>query len=199
MAILKSADSAYDRYYIAMPNSKPEELPTELEDRRRSPRVSCAGLAKIISLPSDGLTGPAKVLNLSLGGCGIETDFPLKSGTRAEILLQVNGSSFRATCQVRALRAPHGIGLEFVHLSTLGQDMLKELIRELGRQRAIASTLIMGRRKPDPKQWNGGRAALFNANVPIIGSARDSEHGEGNSRLVDRVSLILDRELDLFI
>ena len=111
----------------------------------------------------------------------------------------MNGSSFRATCQVRALRAPHGIGLEFVHLSALGQDMLKELIRELARQRAIASTLRMGRRSPDPKQWNGGRAALFNANVPIIGSARDSENGEGPPRLVDRVSLILDRELDLFI
>jgi len=181
-----------------MPNSNRKEFPTEVEDRRRSPRVNCAGLAKIISLPSDGLTGPAKVLNLSLGGCGIETDFPLKSGTRAEILLQVNGSSFRATCQVRALRAPHGIGLEFVHLSTLGQDMLKELIRELARQRAIASTLRMGRRKTDPKQWNAARTALFNANLPVIGSAGNSQDGEANS-LLDRVSLILDRELDLFI
>ena len=182
-----------------MPNSNRKEFPTEVEDRRRSPRVICGGSAKIISLPSDGIAVAAKVLNLSLGGCGIETNFPLKSDTRAEILLHVNGSSFRATCQVRVLRAPHGIGLEFVHLSALGQDMLKELIRELARQRAIASTLRMGRRSPDPKQWNGGRAALFNANVPIIGSARDSENGEGNSRLVDRVSLILDRELDLFI
>jgi hypothetical protein len=182
-----------------MPNSKREEFPTEVEDRRRSPRISCGGLAKIISLPSNGLTVPGKVLNLSLGGCGIETDFPLKSDTRAEILLQVNGSSFRAVCQMRALRTPRGIGLEFLHLSALGQDMLKELIRELARQRVIASTLKTGRHKPDPKQWNGGRAALFSANLPIIGSARDSQDSEGNSLLVDRVSLILDRELDLFI
>jgi len=182
-----------------MPNSKREEFPTEVEDRRRSPRVSCGGVAKIISLPSNGLTVPGKVLNLSLGGCGIETDFPLKSGTRAEILLNVNGSSFRAACQVRALRAPHGIGLEFLHMSALGQDMLKELIRELARQRAIASTLRMGRRTPDPKQWNVRRTELSIANLPIIGSAADSQDSEGNSLLVDRVSLILDRELDLFI
>ncbi len=147
-----------------MPNSNRKEFPTEVEDRRRSPRVNCAGLAKIISLPSDGLTGPAKVLNLSLGGCGIETDFPLKSGTRAEILLQVNGSSFRATCQVRALRAPHGIGLEFVHLSTLGQDMLKELIRELARQRAIASPNSAIQRKSashwERREFAGRRSEL---------------------------------------
>jgi hypothetical protein len=177
----------------------PEKLPTEVEDRRRSPRVSCGGLAKIISLPSDGLIVPGKVLNLSIGGCGIETDFPLKTGTSAEILLNVNGSSFRAACQVRALRAPHGIGLEFLHMSALGQDMLKELIRELARQRAIASTLKTGRHKPDPKKWNSGRAAIFNANLPIIGCTGDSQDGEGNPLLVDRVSLILDRELDLFI
>jgi hypothetical protein len=182
-----------------MPSSTREKFPTEVEDRRRSPRVSCGGLAKIISLPSDGLTVPAKVLNLSLGGCGIETDFPLKSGTRAEILLNVNVSSFRAACQVRALRAPHGIGLEFVHLSVLGQDMLKELIRELARQRAIASTLRMGRRTPDPKQRNGARAVLFSATLPIIGSAGPSQDGEEKSLLEDRVSSILDRELDLFI
>jgi hypothetical protein len=182
-----------------MPNSKREEFPTEAEDRRRSPRVSCGGVAKIISLPSSGLAVSGKVLNLSLGGCGIETNFPLKSGTRAEILLNVNGSSFRAACQVRALRTPHGVGMEFLHMSALGQDVLKELIHELAQQRAIASTLRMGRRTQDPKQWKGGRAALFNANVPIIGSARDSQNGEGNSRLVDRVSLIFDRELDLFI
>src|SRR5882757_4874599 len=180
-----------------MESPKREKFPTEVEDRRRSPRVSCGGLAKIIRLPSDGLTVPAKVLNLSLGGCGIETDLPLNSDTRAEILLQVNGSSFRAACQVRALRAPHGIGLEFVHLSALGQDMLRELIRELARQRAIASTLRTGRCKPDPKRWDGSRAALFNANVPIIGSSEDSRNVEGNS--LDQLSSFIERELDLFV
>ena len=181
-----------------MPDSKRERFPIEVEDRRRNPRVSCGGLAKIITLPSDGLTLPGKVLDLSLGGCGIKTDFPLTSGTRAEILLQVNGSSLRAACQVRALRATHGVGLEFLHLSALGQDMLKELIRELARQRALASTFMTGRRQPGPKQWIGGRAALLNPNLPIIGYPEDSQD-EGSSLRMDRVSLILDRKLDLFI
>ncbi len=83
-------------------------------------------------------------------------------------------------------------------MSALGQDMLKELIRELARQRAIASTLRMDRRKPDPPQWNGGRTALLGANLPIIGNAADSPNCERNS-LVNRIALILDRDLDLFI
>ena len=180
-----------------MPQSMREKFPPEEEDRRRSPRVICSGLAKIISLPSDGITVPCKILNLSLGGCGIKTDLPLQDQTRAEILLHVNGSSFRAACQVRTLRPPHSIGLEFLHLSALGQDMLKELIRELAKQRAIATTLRTGRRKPD--QGNGGRRSLLNTNLPIIGSTGNSQDDEGNRALVDRVSLILDRELDLFI
>jgi hypothetical protein len=182
-----------------MQGSKREKFSTEDDDRRRSPRFSCGGQARIVCLPSDGILLAAKIRNLSLGGCGIQTVSPLECGTRAEILLRVNGSFFRAIGQVRAARCPSGIGMEFIGLSAGGQDMLVELIRELARRHAIASMLRAARREPDPKQWNGYRAALLNGNPPIIGSGVDSQNGEANALVVDRGSLILDGELDLFI
>jgi hypothetical protein len=182
-----------------MLNSKREKFPAEVEDRRRTPRVSCGGSAKLIVLPFEGLTVPAQVLNLSLGGCRIKTDLPLQDESRAEILVCVNGSSFRAACEVRACGPPHSVGLEFLHLSALGRDMLTELIRDLATQRAIARTFMTAQRDPDPKPWSARRVALFNPSVPVIGNGADSGSREENSFLVDRVSLILDRDLDLFI
>ncbi len=181
-----------------MPRSTPEKQAPQ-GDRRRSPRFSCAGLASIISLPSDGLTLPGKVCDLSLLGCGIETVSPLKDGTRAEILLRVNASSVRAVGQVRAVRVPHVIGLEFLHLSTSGQDILDELIRELARQQAVASLLRAVRRGPDPEELNKDRAALLNVSLPIVGSFVSLDETGANSLSVDRSVTIIEGEIDLFI
>lgn len=168
-------------------------------DRRRSPRVSCAGLARIISLPSEGLCLPGKVRDLSLGGCGIETVSPLEGGTRAEILLRVNASSFRAVGRVRVVRVPSLIGVEFLQLSASGKDMLAELIRELARQQAIASTLRAARREPDPEMLNRERAALLKGSLPILGNLVRLEDADTNSVSGDRSARIIEGELDLFI
>src|SRR5207237_6444716 len=88
-----------------------------------------------------------KLRDLSLNGCAIETGSPLECGVRTELLVHVNASSFRAVGQVRALRVPFGIGVEFLQLTTSGQDMLAELIKELAHQRALAR-LIRAARAP---------------------------------------------------
>jgi hypothetical protein len=187
-----------------MQGLNPEKQLLPNDDRRRSPRFSCSGLAKIICLPSDGIYLPGKVRDLSLNGCGIETVSPLEFGTRTEILVQVSDASFRAIGQVRATRGPGGIGMEFIQLSAGGRDMLAELLRELARQQAIASTLRAARREPDPKQWNETRAALLKESRPMLGRIMVSQIQEENSLVVDRSALILEEEskvipLDLFI
>ncbi len=168
-------------------------------DRRQSPRVNCAGVARIISLPSDGPFLLGKVRDLSLGGCSVETVSLLEGGTRAEILLQVNASSLRALGQIRAARVPYVIGVEFLHLSTGGQDMLAELIRELARQQAITSTLRAARREPDPEVLRQGQARLVNWSLPIVGSEVSVETPDTNSLSADRPVTIIEGELDLFV
>ena len=187
-----------------MQGLNPEKRLLRHDDRRRSPRFSCGGLAKILCLPSDGIYLAGKVRDLSLNGCGIETVSSLECGARAEILMQVSDISFRAIGQVKAVRGPGGIGMEFIQLSAGGQDMLVELLRELARQQAIATTLQAARREPGPEQWNEVRAALLKESRPTLGSIVTSQISEMSPLVVDRSALILEEEfkvtpLDFFI
>ncbi len=117
------------------------ELTTRNEDRRRNPRFHCGGEAKIVLLPSDGILFPGRVLDLSLGGCCIETVPPFPCGGKAEVLLHVNTSSFRAVGEVRGMRDGMKICMEFLRLSARGRDLLAELIAQLARVRATMNAL----------------------------------------------------------
>jgi len=169
-------------------------------ERRRSPRFSCAGLAKIICLPSEGLELAGRLRDLSLNGCGIETGSPLECGVRTEILVQASAASFRAIGEVKALRVPGGIGLEFLHLSGRGRDMLAELLRELARQHAIASTLRASRQEPE--QWDEARSKLLRASLPVFGRIVASQPKDSSP--LDAPGLVREEELrvvpiDLFL
>jgi hypothetical protein len=187
-----------------MQGLNPENEWLQHDDRRRSPRFSCGGLAKILGLPSDGIYLTGKVRDLSLNGCGIETVSSLECGARAEILVQVSDTSFRAIGQVKAVRGPGGIGMEFIQLSSGGQEMLVELLRELARQQAIATTLRAARREPGPEQWDEVRAALLKESRPMLGRIMASQLPEVSPLVVDRSALNLEEEsklipLDFFI
>ena len=71
--------------------------------RPRNPRFRCGGVAKISLLPSNGLFLSGKILDLSLGGCCVDTPVPIECGARAEIVVHVNSSSFRAVGEVRGI------------------------------------------------------------------------------------------------
>jgi hypothetical protein len=145
-----------------MSTPEPQDL-----DRRQNPRIRCGGLANIVSLPSEGLSVSGKVLNLSLGGCGIATAVPLPIGTRAEIMLCVNAVSFRVLGQVQALPAAHLVCVEFLLLSALGRHMVADLIQELAKQRAIANLLKGSRRQPDYEAAHRTRQALVHGKHPF--------------------------------
>jgi len=178
-----------------MQGLNPEKLSPQNDDRRRSPRFSCGGLAKIVCLPSDGIYLAGKVRDLSLNGCWIETVSTLECGARAEILVRVSDASFRAIGQVKAVRGPGGIGMEFIQLSAGGQDMLVELLRELARQQAISCVLRAVRREPGPEHWNEARSALLKESRPMLGRIMASQASEVNPLAADRSALILDEEL----
>ncbi|MGB6385930.1 MAG: PilZ domain-containing protein [Terriglobales bacterium] len=123
------------------------------KDRRRSPRFSCGGHAKIVRLPSDGIFLPGKIIDLSLGGCYVDTTLPIDCGVRAEIVVHVNAASFRAIGEVKAMRGRSGASMEFVHLSSGGKDMLADLIAELARLQAVMNKLKSARREIDAESF----------------------------------------------
>jgi hypothetical protein len=155
-----------DLIYMPEPNpAKPEDLeaartgPTRDDgrpkeerpeaDRRRSTRFSVGGYATIHCLPSEGVSIAGTIRDLSLHGCCIDTPLPLDSGVRAEILVRVNASSFRALGEVRVIRGLSGAGVEFVQLSAGGRDLLANTWAQLARVQAAMSRLRASRREMD--------------------------------------------------
>ncbi len=121
--------------------------------RPRNPRFSCGGLAKISVLPSNGIFLSAKIRNLSLGGCCVDTPVPIECGARAEIVVHVNSASFRAVGEVRGNRGNSEAGIEFVYLSRGGKDLLADLIAELARLQAFINHLKTARRDAESESF----------------------------------------------
>jgi hypothetical protein len=123
------------------------------DDRPRNPRFSCGGLAQISVLPSNGLFLSGKILDLSLGGCCVDTPVPIECGARAEIVVHVNSSSFRAVGEVRGIRGNSEAGIEFVYLSRGGKDLLADLVAELARLQAFINHLKAARRDAESESF----------------------------------------------
>jgi hypothetical protein len=121
--------------------------------RPRNPRFSCGGLAKISVLPSNGTFLSAKIRNLSLGGCCVDTPVPIECGTRAEIVVHVNSASFRAVGEVKGIRGDSEAGIEFVYLSRGGKDLLADLIAELAKLQAFINHLKAARRETEAEEF----------------------------------------------
>jgi len=143
-------------------------------DRRRSPRFTCGGHAEINFLPSTGILLPGTIRDLSLHGCCVDTLLPIDCGVRAEIVVRVNAASFRAVGEVRAIRGRSGAGLEFVHLSAGGKDMLAGLTTDLARLQAVMNKLKSTRREINAesfrKELEDGKhqAAMLSDRFPFL-------------------------------
>jgi hypothetical protein len=158
------------------------------EDRRRRARFKCGGEARISRLPSDGIFVPGKILDLSLGGCCVDTTLPIDFGVRTEIVVHVNTASFRAVGEVRALRNRFGAGMEFVHLSAGGKHMLADLVKELARLEAVMNKLKAARREKNAesfrKQLEEGKlqAAMLSERFPFLGTILPAKSSGESSR-----------------
>lgn len=165
-------------------------------DRRRSPRFSCSGLAKITRLPSSGIFLPGTIRDLSLGGCCVDTTLPIDFGVRTEIVVRVNAASFRAVSEVKAIRGDATACLEFIHLSAGGKDLLEDMVTELARLQAFVNKLRAARREMDAesfrRQLEVGRhqAVRFRERFPFLEtilSAEISEQEQADSPDKDRI------------
>jgi hypothetical protein len=112
---------------------KTEKKPNKDEELRRSPRLQCAGLAGIQTLPACEKPVPAKIMNLSIGGCLMELERPLTLviDEIVELIFCVNQMPFRVRGKVRAIRSETLVGFQFPQLSDRVRMQLEDLIGEL--------------------------------------------------------------------
>jgi hypothetical protein len=115
-------------------------IPDDNDDRRRSPRFSCGGEARIYSLPSDGVHVPGKLRNLSLGGVCLDTTHVFDLGSLTEILVSVNAASFRTLGLVKAAERTRA-SMEFIQMSAGSRDLLADLIAQFERLAATVNRL----------------------------------------------------------
>ena len=110
-------------------------------------------VAKIGLLPSNGLFLSGKIRDLSPGGCCADTPVSIECGARAEIVVHVNSSSFRAVGEVRGIHGHSEAGIQFIYRSGGGKDLLADLIAELARLQALIHQLKAARRDAEMESF----------------------------------------------
>jgi c-di-GMP-binding flagellar brake protein YcgR len=111
--------------------------PPKSENVRQSERHAIDGRAEIhfINL---GSSVHGRIVDLSLGGCGIRTDDPFPVGiyTRVEIAFHCEGLIFRLIGVIVDVHDPTFVGVRFLDVSLRKRQQLMQLIEEIKEIRA---------------------------------------------------------------
>ncbi|HTR22792.1 MAG TPA: PilZ domain-containing protein [Terriglobales bacterium] len=179
-------------------------VPMYEENRRRHRRLACGGEARISLLPSDGAFYFGQLKNLSEGGLCVEMPCPLEVGSRAELLVRINGLTFRTVGQVRTLECPR-TGMEFVQLTAGGRKMLEEFLANLSERQKAMTGLRSGRFRSEEDLAHeldsaGIRSVLLNSRIrPRADSADEKPAPEKeveNNKTIESVEAIV--RVDVF-
>lgn len=126
----------------------PPTMPTEVgavrmrskrDNRRAQPRLRCKGVAKVVLLRLHRKL-PGTLLDLSVGGCCIQTNQPIPSIERpaVEVQLTVNGITLRVAGIVRNVRKDCFAGIEFINVTPRRADQILELVKELLERQQVS-------------------------------------------------------------
>jgi c-di-GMP-binding flagellar brake protein YcgR len=104
-------------------------------NRRAHPRVGWKGTVAMSILP-DGPNILGSLLDLSQGGCGIEygIHIPAHANSRVALQLFVHGVTLELTGIIRHIEGEKKAGIEFVEMSELMADRLRNLMQVLIRE-----------------------------------------------------------------
>ena len=111
----------------------------------------------------------------------MDTTVPIDSGMKAEIVVRVNAASFRAVGEVKAIRGRSVAGMEFIHLTAGGKDLLADMVTDLARLQAITNKLRDVRREIDAqsfrKELEAGKrqAARLSERFPLFSTILQAE------------------------
>lgn len=121
--------------------TEPEEItPTPLSaasasadppvNQRRRPRYRCGGAAQVWQESAQSPQS-ATLSEISLGGCFIETSWPLPVGTHVEVHLKTHELEVQAQGVVGYLDPSGGMGITFSKISHQDRERLQQLIDRL--------------------------------------------------------------------
>jgi hypothetical protein len=109
------------------------------EERRRHPRCSCAGGARIWENGMEHAVA-ARLNEISMGGCYLEIMSPMRIGTALRMELEIGGRTLHVEGIVRTSHPMMGMGIEFTRMKAVEAEKLHRMVGELGGEVAPAST-----------------------------------------------------------
>ena len=108
----------------------PVAIPTEEEGRRAHTRFPVSG--KVYVKKKGGGDGQwAKLGDISLTGCYLQTSDPLEVGRSTSLSIKIAHNEFKATAIVRSCYPGVAMGMEFTFLSNTDRRTLQRLIADL--------------------------------------------------------------------
>jgi hypothetical protein len=94
-------------------------------ERRRDPRHSFCADAEVVEVVSGAcLRMNARVADLSMGGCYLDTRNPFAPGTRTHVGIRVANSNFACVATVKSSQPGMGMGVAFEPLTQTQTDLL---------------------------------------------------------------------------
>lgn len=104
---------------------------------RKAPRYEAGASVDLLTIPSLRAAS-AELQNISAGGCYLKSFAPLDAGTRAELLIQIDGLRINVFGVVRSSHAGRGMGLQFTEFRTSEDKMaLQAKIAELAGEEVL--------------------------------------------------------------
>jgi hypothetical protein len=97
-------------------------------EKRESPRYRCEGQVEIFEEHSQ-LWSWARISNISMHGCHVETPIPYPIGTVLQLRIKANDLQVLAIGQVRVSNPARGMGISLTGMSERDQTTLKDLLQ----------------------------------------------------------------------
>ncbi len=104
-----------------------------MAERRQVPRYQ-AELKGRVSQPPGGPTLDATVVTLSVAGCCLEGASSLRAKEDCEIAIEWEGQEFRAEAAVTWRSSKGEVGLKFLYVDQVNQELLRKICANLRLQ-----------------------------------------------------------------
>jgi hypothetical protein len=112
-----------------LPSSIPDNHQPQIVQQRKHPRMKCSNSVEIQS--QDGASFRAKISDLSVGGCYVETAIPMQPRTRMKVGIWIGETKALADCEVAYSTAGLGFGVRFVKISDADIERIRQFLAPL--------------------------------------------------------------------
>jgi hypothetical protein len=109
--------------------------PAKPTGKRKVPRYRCSGVAQLWLEGTDAPQG-ATLEEISVGGCFLETTWPLPVGTRLELLLNIHQTEVHAKGKIVYIDPSLGMGVAFTEVSPADREHVEKVTTRLAARPA---------------------------------------------------------------